>query len=391
MGRAAWLFAVLLLGALAASQAMAHEVRPAYLQVAETEPGTFAVLWKQPILQDRRLPIDPIFPQACTPASPVVREVTGSALLQSWTIDCALDEGAIHISGLSRTITDVMVEISRADGGKSTHLLRPDAPSLNLSDPSPQVAAYLTLGVEHLVFGIDHVLFVVGLVLFIPSRWALLKTITAFTLAHSITLALSVLELVRLPQGPVEAVIALSILFLARELTMPEERRSALTRGRPWIMALLFGLLHGFGFAVRWPTSACPRPTGAVALPVQHRDRDRPDCNHRRTARSVVDRAAHRRKHRAGGKKRSCMPWAHWPPSGPSTGCCSSSELTGPAGRQRVCWRAGNRISMVTRCFPPRKSLDPAGSHPGGSGIARGVARPARNPRRLTSRSVRPR
>ena len=265
-GNSPGLIAVLVFALLAASQALAHEVRPAYLQVAETGPGVFSVLWKQPVLQDRRLPIDPIFPESCAPASPVVREVTGSALLQSWTIECPLEEGAIHISGLSRTITDVMVEISRLDGEKSTHLLRPDAPSLNLGDPSPQVAAYLTLGVEHLVFGIDHVLFVIGLVLFIPNRWALLKTITAFTLAHSITLALSVLELVRLPQGPVEAVIALSILFLARELTMPEDRRSALTRGRPWIMALLFGLLHGFGFAGALADIGLPRDQLALSL-----------------------------------------------------------------------------------------------------------------------------
>ena len=251
---------------LAAASAQAHEVRPAYLQIAETEPGVFSVLWKQPILQDRRLPIDPVLPEQCTPLSPVMREVTGSALLQNWTVECPLREGTIHISGLSRTITDVMVELSRLDGDTATHLLRPNSPSLSLDDPSPQVAAYLTLGVEHLVFGIDHVLFVIGLVLFIPSRWALLKTITAFTLAHSITLALSVLELVRLPQGPVEAVIALSILFLARELTLPEEARSALTRGRPWIMALLFGLLHGFGFAGALADIGLPRDQLALAL-----------------------------------------------------------------------------------------------------------------------------
>ena len=258
--------AVAALFALALATAWAHEVRPAYLQIAETDPGTFSILWKQPVLQDRRLPIDPIFPEGCAPTSPITREVTGGALLQTWSIECPLEEGAIHIRGLSRTITDVMVEVRRLNGEPSSHLLRPDSPSLDLSDPSPQVAAYLRLGVEHLIFGIDHVLFVIGLVLFIPSRWALLKTITAFTLAHSITLALSVLELVRLPQGPVEAVIALSILFLARELIMPEERRSALTRGRPWIMALLFGLLHGFGFAGALADIGLPRDQLALAL-----------------------------------------------------------------------------------------------------------------------------
>jgi hypothetical protein len=105
------------------------------------------------------------------------------------------------------------------------------------------------IGVEHLVGGIDHVLFVIGLVLFIHSPWMLLKTITAFTIAHSITLALSVMNVVSLAQAPVEAVIALSIVFLARELAQPEERRSVLTRTSPWLMAFIFGLLHGLGFA----------------------------------------------------------------------------------------------------------------------------------------------
>ena len=252
--------------ALLSTPVFGHEVRPAYLQIKETDPNVFSVLWKQPILQDRRLAIDPLLPDECAAVSPVNREVTGAALLQTWRIECPLRQGTIHISGLSRTITDVMVEVSRLDGEQSTHLLRPNAPSLDLSDPSPPVAAYLTLGVEHLIFGIDHVLFVIGLVLFIPNHWSLLKTITAFTVAHSITLALSVLELVRLPQGPVEAVIALSILFLARELTMPEERRSVLTRGRPWIMALLFGLLHGFGFAGALADIGLPRDQLALSL-----------------------------------------------------------------------------------------------------------------------------
>jgi hydrogenase/urease accessory protein HupE len=109
--------------------------------------------------------------------------------------------------------------------------------------------SYFTIGIEHLVFGIDHVLFVIGLFLFIRDPIALIKTITAFTISHSITLALSVLELVKLDQGPTEAVIALSIFFLARELVMEEGQRSRLTLGRPWVMAFVFGLLHGLGFA----------------------------------------------------------------------------------------------------------------------------------------------
>lgn len=251
---------------LAGTPLAAHEVRPAYLQIVETAPERFSVLWKQPIVQDRRLAIDPVLPNDCPPLGDPVPEVIGGALVQQWEVACALDQGAIHISGLARTLTDAMVEIQRLDGEGLTALLRPNSPSLDLDDPAPQVAAYLWLGIEHLLFGIDHVLFVIGLVYLIPSRWALLKTITAFTLAHSITLALSVLELVQAPQGPVEAVIALSILFLARELLSPPEQRSPLTARRPWIMALLFGLLHGFGFAGAMAEIGLPRDQLAPAL-----------------------------------------------------------------------------------------------------------------------------
>ena len=125
---------------------------------------------------------------------------------------------------------------------------------------------YLVIGVEHLVFGIDHVLFVIGLFLFIRQPIPLLKTITAFTVAHSMTLALSVLDLVKLQQGPVEAIIALSILFLARELVQDESQRSTFTRGRPWIMAFLFGLLHGLGFAGALADIGLPEDTLWLSL-----------------------------------------------------------------------------------------------------------------------------
>ena len=255
-----------LLMALASLPLAAHEVRPAFLQIVETAPERFDVLWKQPIVQDRRLPIDPVLPEGCQPLAEPVPRVVGGALLQQWQVACPLNEGSIHIRGLARTLTDVLVEVRRLDGERLNHILRSNSPSLDLSDPSPQVAAYLSLGVEHLLFGIDHVLFVIGLVCFIPGAWPLLKTITSFTLAHSITLALSVLETVQLPQGPVEAVIALSILFLARELALPAAQRSALTQGRPWIMAFTFGLLHGFGFAGALADIGLPKDQLALSL-----------------------------------------------------------------------------------------------------------------------------
>ena len=257
---------VLALILLPAWTALAHEVRPAYLAIEESAPGVHRVTWKQPVLGDLRLPLDPVLPEHCEVLGEGLPEHTGAALITRWDVRCDLSHGKIFIRGLSRTLTDVMVRITRLDGEQQNYMLKPESPALDLADPAPPLAAYLTLGIEHLTFGVDHILFVIGLVLFIQNRWMLLKTITAFTVAHSMTLALSVLGLVRLPQGPVEAVIALSILFLARELMLPAERRSALMRVRPWLMAFIFGLLHGFGFAGALADIGLPEQALALAL-----------------------------------------------------------------------------------------------------------------------------
>ena len=258
---------LLLVAALGCSAPVsAHEVRPAYLEIRQTAPLEYDVLWKQPLLGDRRLPIDPIFPEDCTTIDSRLPENTGSALIERWRVHCDLRAGTLHIGGLTQTLTDVMVRIIYLDGDTRGELLRADAPSLDLGDPAPPVASYLVLGVEQLISGIDHLLFVVGLVLLIGNPWMLFKTITAFTVAHSITLGLSVVELVSLPQRPVEAVIALSILFLARELVVEGSRRSAIMQLRPWVMAFAFGLLHGFGFAGALNDIGLPRDQLAMSL-----------------------------------------------------------------------------------------------------------------------------
>lgn len=244
----------------------AHEVRPAYLEIEQVSALEYRVLWKQPLLGDRRLPIDPVLPESCTTGDVQLPENTGTALIERWSVACDLTGGAVHIAGLSQTLTDVMVTVRYLDGTARSELLRADAPSLDLGDPAPPLASYLTLGIEHLLSGIDHLLFVIGLVLLIRDPWMLLKTVTAFTLAHSLTLGLSVLGLVTLSQRPVEAVIALSILFLARELLIDESRRSAVMRLRPWLMAFIFGLLHGFGFAGALSDIGLPRNQFATSL-----------------------------------------------------------------------------------------------------------------------------
>ncbi|MDZ7826067.1 MAG: HupE/UreJ family protein [Gammaproteobacteria bacterium] len=265
--------------------ATAHEVRPGALEIAEVEPGRFSVTWKQPARADRRLPLDPELPNACAMRPDGPPEHTGSALIRRWHADCDLRSGTIAIAGLSATLTDVLVRIRYLDGTTLSRILRPADPAMDLADPAPALGGYFALGVEHLLLGPDHILFVIGLVLLIGSPWMLVKTITAFTLAHSVTLALSVLELVRLPQGPVEAVIALSILYLARELTLPEPDRSPLLRAAPWIMAFAFGLLHGFGFAGALADIGLPTRTARrVPAAVQPRHRGRTADRGRRPA-----------------------------------------------------------------------------------------------------------
>ena len=240
-----------LISTLFANTVLAHEVRPAYLQLTEVDEGAtkYHVLWKQPIMQNRRLPIDPVFTEDCVMSDLAPPEVTSAALLYHWRTECDLSESSIRINGLTVTLTDVLVRVDTLDGETANYILRPENPILDLNEAEAPALSYFMIGIEHLVFGIDHVLFVIGLFLFIREPVALIKTITAFTFAHSITLALSALDLVKLDQGPVEAIIALSILFLARELVQDESKRSRLTLGRPWVMAFIFGLLHGLGFA----------------------------------------------------------------------------------------------------------------------------------------------
>lgn len=229
--------------------ALGHEVRPAFLHLSEVEPGHFDVVWKLPLLAGRRLPLEPVMPEDCAPIRPPTVEQAMGAVLERWTVHCPLRAGQLEVSGLSATLTDVMVQVHYLDGHQITSLLRPGNTVLGLDSTQQLPTAYVELGIGHLLLGIDHILFLVALLILIRQPWSLVKTVTAFTVAHSITLALSVIGMITLPQGPVEVVIALSIVFMARELLLPEASRSPLMRSRPWIMAFAFGLLHGLGFA----------------------------------------------------------------------------------------------------------------------------------------------
>lgn len=242
---ALWLGALFL-----TSPASAHEIRPAALELTEQADGNVAVIWKQPVLSGRKLRMRPVLPAQCAPPDQTRQEFSGTAAIETWQAACRLDRGQIRIEGLEQTLTDVFVRLTFADGREQTRVLRPSSTtfSLNAQINDSPASAYLRIGGEHMLFGWDHLLFVLGLLLLTPVR-KLLWVITAFTAGHSITLAITALGLFRLPSGPVELLIALSIFFLAIEAVRKQAGKTSLTIRQPWIIATCFGLLHGLGFA----------------------------------------------------------------------------------------------------------------------------------------------
>jgi hypothetical protein len=253
--------------------AHAHETRPAYLELKETAPGRFSVTWRTPVLAGMRLPVGLKLPDGVRNVEePSVQELPDS-LLERRRIDAGPAGFAgkrIEFPGLQLTITDVLVRAQMLDGRVWTSVVRPSKPSLEIAASSTgwEVAGvYLQLGIEHILGGVDHLLFVLGLLLLVSRRWGpMIKTITAFTVAHSITLALATLGFVHVPQAPVEAVIALSIMFVASEVLHARAGRPGLTARSPWLVAFAFGLLHGFGFANALNEIGLPQTAIPVAL-----------------------------------------------------------------------------------------------------------------------------
>ncbi|MEJ1159752.1 HupE/UreJ family protein [Prosthecomicrobium sp. N25] len=233
--------------------AHAHEVRPAYLDLVEERPGEFSVLWKTPMQGEMRLALAPVFSGPVDLLAPVATKVTGDAAVQTWRIRAdGLRGMSLRIVGLEGTLTDVLARITFADSSTWVVRLTPREPEAVVpARPSGWSVAstYLALGVEHILTGVDHLLFVLALLLLTSGPWRLAKTVTAFTLAHSITLALATLGIVRVPPKPVEAVIALSIVFVASEILRNRREKAGWSERMPWLVAFTFGLLHGFGFA----------------------------------------------------------------------------------------------------------------------------------------------
>lgn len=245
---------------LACTGAAAHPLSPALLELTERpDRGEFDVVWKTSRLRVPGSDLQPRLPEQCAEIAPMAIEKSGERrdqLVRRWAVDCG-DRGLVgsHVGfdGLGPARIDALVRIELADGRVVRGVVRADEPLLEVS-PAPTRSAvfvdYLRLGLDHILGGIDHLLFVFGLLLLVRGDTRLLaKIITAFTIGHSVTLSLAALGLVRYPTQVIELIIALSIFFVAVELTRSGSAEGSLMRRRPWAVAVCFGLLHGLGFA----------------------------------------------------------------------------------------------------------------------------------------------
>ncbi len=265
------LFALALLVA-AVHPVRADEFKPGYLQLTQLDRETYDVLWKIPAIDESTtLKVKPQFPESTVAVMPMRSTYSRGIIVQRWRIRVpgGLDGQSIGFSQLSETRIDVLARLVRLDGTVQLERILPVHPSF-VGRASPGrlevVRTYAILGIEHILSGFDHLLFVLALVLLVQGTRRLLLTITAFTVAHSLTLAGATLGWVHVAGPPVEASIALSIVFVASEIVHARQGRYSLTQQYPWIVAFTFGLLHGFGFAGALAQVGLPQSSIPIAL-----------------------------------------------------------------------------------------------------------------------------
>ncbi len=249
----------------------ADEIRPAYLQFKESSPNIFDVIWKVPARNGRKLGLEVQLPANCKNTTSPTAELINASYIQRWIVHCkqGIIDGEILIKGLDKTSTDVLLHMEFISGISQTTQLTPSNNSFKVeaeASTTQIISTYTALGIEHILQGIDHLLFVFALLLIVRDWRVLLATITAFTAAHSITLAAATMGLIHVPQKPVEATIALSILFLAMEWVHSKQGKIGATERFPWLIAFIFGLLHGFGFAGALSEIGLPQHAIPLAL-----------------------------------------------------------------------------------------------------------------------------
>lgn len=254
-----------------AAGALADVFRPAYLELRDDGHGRYDVMWKVPVLGDITLPVHVRFPEGTKQLTPPRGVRTGDAYIERWSVqrDGGLTGAPIHIDGVNMGITDVIVRIEHQDGTVQVERVLPAKPDFVVKGTTSTLSVawqYFVMGVGHILGGVDHLLFVLSLLLIVRGSKRILATITAFTLAHSITLVSATMGWVHVPGPPVEATIALSIVFVAAEVVHGLRGKPGLTARAPWVVAFSFGLLHGFGFAGALAEVGLPQKAIPVAL-----------------------------------------------------------------------------------------------------------------------------
>ncbi len=253
-----------------AASARADELRPGYLELTQRSASEWRMVWKAPIKGGLARNAAPSLPTFCTVAS-TRRDVVNGAVVAISNVHCVRDLAGqeIGLAGLDATFTDALVRIAPLSRPVQAARLTPDAPMAEVAikaDRTQVGKTYFILGVEHILAGLDHLLFVLSLVLLITGGWQVAKAVTAFTVAHSITLIATSLDMLSVPRKPVEICIALSIVFLAVEIVKSQPNAPRLSERIPWAVAFAFGLLHGFGFAGALAEIGLPEGEVPVAL-----------------------------------------------------------------------------------------------------------------------------
>nr|WP_319385922.1 HupE/UreJ family protein [uncultured Roseibium sp.] len=248
-----------------------HALQPGYASLEQAGDNTWQVYWRKPDVSGRPMPIELSLPAGCAPQTGPLPTAREGAWEASWTAVCdgSLAGGSVSIPGLEKTRTDVLVRISPLESTTVSLRLTADSPSAVVpANPSSLdvFTAYVGLGFEHILEGWDHLLFLFALLVLIRDFWRLVGAVTAFTVAHSLTLAAATLGWIALPPAPVEAVIALSIVFLASEIALSGKGRARLSQSAPWLVTFAFGLLHGLGFAGALKEIGLPQSDIPLAL-----------------------------------------------------------------------------------------------------------------------------
>jgi len=272
MRTVAWPFVVVGLLLTATVPGRADEFKPAYLQLTQVDQDTYDVLWKIPAIDEATpLKVKPQFPERTETLTTVRSTFSRGVTVQRWRVRVpgGLDGQAVIFSQLSETRIDVLARLVRLDGSVQLERILPVRPRF-FARPSPGslevVTTYTVQGIEHILTGFDHLLYILAMLILVGGWRRIVVTMSAFTATHSLTLTAAALGWVHVPQAPVEACIALSILFVAREIVQMHRGRPGITARWPWVVSFTFGLMHGFGFAGALAEVGLPQSSIPTAL-----------------------------------------------------------------------------------------------------------------------------